>query len=298
MEKPLYEAQAYSIEDIMAMLRSQGLEIEDEDRARYVLMNVSYSRLKNYLVSLMYDRAAHRFKPGSTFEHAYALYGFDRRLRELIFHEMEKIEISIRTRMAYASNGTEKGYWFLNPAHFKKEKGHENILKHLRAEIDRSDNESIRAFKKKYSNEFPPSWLALEAVSIGTLATIYDELADGELRKRIAAFYDMSEHTFYVWVRHLVWIRNNCAHHNRVWNSVPSVKACLPEGLTRYFPPMKDQDRYHIYMTLCILKYFLDAIKPTNTFAHRLKLLVGNFPMITPSDMGFPTDWESDPLWR
>ncbi len=296
--KPLYQGEAYTPQQIITVLRSQGLTVEDDARALKVLSNVSYSRLKNYLIALMDDRKTHRFRPGSTFENAYALYGFDRRLRELIFHEMEKIEISIRTRMAFLCNGQEKGYWFLNPAHFKTETKHDNILKHLKSELDRSDNEGILNFMDKYSNEFPPSWLALEAASMGTLVRIYEDLADETLRERMADFYEMSATTFHSWVRHLLFVRNNCAHHNRVWNAVPSVKAGLPVGLKNSFPAMRDDDRNHVYMTLCIIKYFIGIIRPNNTFASRLKMLIGNFAMVDPALMGFPRGWENSEFWK
>lgn len=298
MLKKFYEAEAYTTEQIIQMLRSQGLEIEDESRAVQVLDNVSYARLKNYLTALMEDRKTHRFRPGSTFEKAYALYGFDRRLRELIFHEMEKIEISIRTRVAFASNGREKGYWYVNPAHFKSEKEHAYILKHIGSELARSDNEGILAFRKKYTNEFPPSWLALEAASMGTVWTIFNEIRDDGLRENIAGWYGMSPQTFSSWLKHLVWVRNSCAHHNRVWNATPAVRAALPEGLTRPFPPFHDEACYHIYFTLCIIKYFQNAVKPTNSFGYRLKTLVGNFKMVDPALMGFPAGWENQEFWK
>lgn len=295
--KSRYQGEAFSIDDVIALLQRKGLEV-DHDRAFQVLSNVSYQRLKNYLAFLLDPQQHNRFRSGATFEHAYALYGFDRRLRELIFHEMEKIEISIRTRIAYACNGGEKGYWYLNPVYFKSEKRHERILDHLRQELNRSDNEGIAKFREKYLDEFPPSWLALEAVSMGTLWTIYDELADEQIRERIASYYGMTPRVFISWVKHLVAVRNNCAHHNRVWNSVPSVKAMLPEGLSRPFPKMRDDDRNHIYMTLCIIKYFQDTVKPTNSFALRLKTLVGNFKMIDPADMGFEADWDKTAFWQ
>lgn len=296
--KSFFQGEAYTIEEILGMLESQGLVIEDRDRATHVLNNVSYSRLKNYMTALMSDRGSHRFRAGATFENAYALYGFDRRLRELIFHEMEKIEISIRTRIAYASNGSEKGYWFLNQEYFKSEGSHQRILRHLKYELERSDNEAILNFRNKYSNEFPPSWILLEAASMGTLYNIFDELGSEKMRENIASYYGMSPHTFSSWVHHLVSIRNHCAHHNRMWNIAPPVKAGLPQGLTRPFPDVRDKDRYHIYLTFCILKYFQDAVKPSNSFAQRLKMLINNFPMIDARDMGFPQNWQEQSFWK
>lgn len=296
--KPLYQGEAFEPDDILEMLRSQGLQIDDPDRARHILENVSYTRLKNYLVSLMDNRQTHHFRPGASFEDAYALYGFDRRLRELVFHELEKIEISFRTRMAYVMNGKEKGYWFLNPEHFRNASRHNYILGHISQELKRSDNEAIAAFYEKYSNEFPPSWITLEAASMGTLWTIYDELGDPELRERIASYYGMTPRVFSSWAKHLVSVRNSCAHHNRFWNNRVSSLATLPEDMVFPFPKMEQKDRIKVYFTCCIIKYFQDRIKPNNTFAQRLKELVGNFKMVDPAQMGFPRLWTKEDFWK
>lgn len=296
--KPEFIGRALSTDEILDMLQSQGLRIDDRNRAEHILQNVSYTRLKNYLVALMENRSEHRFRPGASFEDAYALYGFDRRLRELIFHEMEKIEISIRTHMANASNGKERGYWFMNPTHFRSKKSHEKILKKIKTELDRSDNEAIKNFYSKYSNEFPPSWLMLEATSMGTLFIMYHEISDMEIKNRISNYYGLPPETFESWIRHLVEMRNDCAHHNRVWNSRPTCPADLPLWTRDPFPDLQEDDRDHVYFTLCIIKYLQNTVKPTNTFAMRLKVLINNFKMISPSKMGFPDDWENDEFWK
>lgn len=298
MLRTLYESEAYSHDDIISLLKSQGLIIDDEKRVRHILTNVSYTRLKNYLMALTEEGKPRRFKPGASFEQAYALYGFDRRLRELIFHEMEKIEISIRTHIAYASNGSEKGYWYTNPAHFKTPKSHGHLMRHIMQELERSDNEAVLNFRKKYKNDFPPSWVAFEALSMGTLTRIYEGMNDDTMRRRISDYYGLSPEVFTSWIRHLVAIRNSCAHHNRVWNSPPPVRAVIPVSTAHPFPAMREQDKEHIYFTLCIIKYLQNTVKPANTFAGRLKTLIGNFKVIKPTAMGFPPGWESSSFWQ
>lgn len=296
MEKPVFNSRALSTDEIIDMLQGQGLIIDDRDRATHILHNVSYTRLKNYIVYFYDDRKAHRFRQGSSFEMAYALYGFDRRLRELIFHEIEKIEISIRTHIAYASNGSENGYWYLNPEHFKSRKSHEGIIRKLKMEIDRSDNEGILRFKEKYSNDFPPCWLTLEAASMGTLSVIYNEMVPGKLKTKIAEYFSLSEMSFASWLHHLVEVRNDCAHHSRMWNAISSSRPMLPASTAKPFPRLEGDG--HIYTSLCIIKYFVDTVKPTNTFTQRLSTLIDNFPIIRVSDMGFPENWLQHPLWK
>lgn len=296
--KPFYQGEAYSHDQILALLRSRGLRIDDEKRARQILTNVSYTRLYNYMMALTESGDHRRFRPGTSFEQVYALYGFDRRLRELIFHELEKIEISIRTHIAFACNGRERGYWFLNPVYFRTERSHRNILRHIKAEIERSDNEAILKFKARYADEFPPSWITLEAVSMGTLNIIYSSLGDESVRRRISGYYGLDPDTLTSWISHLVAVRNSCAHHNRVWNSTPSVKAAIPLSTAKPFPRFGEQDRNGIYLTLCIIKYLQNSIKPSNSFGCRLKALINNFKMIDPALMGFPKAWDSMGFWQ
>lgn len=298
MLKTEFHGSALSFEDQIKLLRSQGLLITDEKKALRVLQNVSYSRLKSYLVPLMEDRQTHRFRPGASMDDAYALYGFDRRLRELIFHEMEKIEVSIRARIAYASSSDESGYWYLNPDYFSNKREHRDILRHLTAEVQRSDNDAIKSFYRKYSNPLPPCWLALEATSMGTLVSLYSAMKPGRLRSRIAEHYGVSDIIFNSWLHHLVYIRNMCAHHNRLWNKTLSVEALVPGSPRDLFPPQEPDASQHIYLTLCLIKYLQNTVKPTNTFADRLKTLIHNYPIADPAQMGFPEGWEQEPFWK
>ena len=298
MPKIEFHGSALSFEDQIKLLKSQGLGIPDEKKALRVLQNVSYSRLKSYLVPFMEDRDTHRFRAGTTMDDVYALYGFDRRLRELIFHEMEKIEISIRARIAYASSGDESGYWYMNPEYFRSKGEHREIMRHLTSEVQRSDNDAIKRFYLKYSNPLPPCWLALEATSMGTLASLYAAMKPGTLRIRIAGHYGVSDNVFISWLHHLVYIRNMCAHHNRLWNKTLSVPALVPDTFRDIFPEQQPDAQNHVYLTLCVIKYLQNTVKPTNTFAQRLKNLIHNSPVVDPTLMGFPADWEDDPFWK
>jgi len=174
--KPLFKDSALTFEQQVDLLERQGLSIPDRERAVHILQNVSYSRFKAYLVPFMTSRSPRTFVPGASFEKAYALYGFDRRLRELVFHELEKIEISIRTRISYATAGVDGGFWYLNPKYFKSAKIHAELVRRITGEVKRTDIDAIEHFFEKYSNPLPPCWMALEAASMGTLSCIYDDL--------------------------------------------------------------------------------------------------------------------------
>ena len=52
-----------------------------------------------------------------------------------------------------------------------------------------------------------------------------------------------------------------------------------------------------VFFTLCILKHFVDIIRPNNTFKQRLVALLSKYPMVDTSAMGFVRNWQSQPLW-
>ena len=47
------------------------------------------------------DHLDHKFKPGTKWKSIWDLYLFDRKLRLLVFNAIERIEISLRTRIIY-----------------------------------------------------------------------------------------------------------------------------------------------------------------------------------------------------
>ena len=46
-----------------------------------------------------------------------------------------------------------------------------------------------------------------------------------------------------------------------------------------------------------IIPNLLFTISPNNNFKDKLKRLIGKYPTIDITAIGFPTDWEDEPLW-
>lgn len=110
--------------------------------------------MSGYWYPLLADKENHRFKPGSTFEAAYTIYKFDSELRKLIITELEKIEVAVRTQVAYILSSQYHGYWFADSSLFNNPVRHAKILSKIDEEYQRSDEEFVTAFKAKYSDPF------------------------------------------------------------------------------------------------------------------------------------------------
>ena len=86
-----------SSENLVDLLESRGLQICDRNKAIQYLDNIGYYRLSAYMYPLLkMPKTAHLYKEGSTFKKVMMLYRFDKKLRLLMFNEIEKIEIAIR----------------------------------------------------------------------------------------------------------------------------------------------------------------------------------------------------------
>ncbi|MDR2496594.1 MAG: Abi family protein [Tannerellaceae bacterium] len=70
------------------------------------LATIGYFRLSAYFYPLLKEpKTEHIYKDGATFEMALDMYRFDRKLRILLFNEIEKIEVAIRSAMTNLISG-------------------------------------------------------------------------------------------------------------------------------------------------------------------------------------------------
>ena len=281
----------------IALLKSNGLSFADEQKALHTLQHVSYFRLKSYLMPLMDDKVLHTFKPGTSFEQAFELYKFDSRLRKLVASELEKIEVSFRTQMAYILADEIDIYWFSDSANFANPIKHTATLANLKAELDRSDDDQILRFKNTYSDSFPPAWMTLEVSSFGTLSMLFKLLRPNLTKRKIANFYGVSDSVFESWLHSIVYVRNICAHHSRLWNKTLRIQPLFPRKTTSAFlsSPVRS-DR--IYFVLCLIQYLLQTVNPSTSFPLRLRALLAEFPNVDITAMGFAKDWEKELLWQ
>mgnify|MGYP000795390816 FL=1 len=298
MTKIPYPKQLISFPDQIALLKQRGLVFTDETKALHLLRNISYYRLSGYWYPLLADKQNHLFKPGSTFDAPYNIYKFDSELRKLIITELEKIEVAVRTQTAYILSSQWDGYWFADASHFNNPVRHAKILSKIDEEYQRSDEEFVTAFKSKYSDPFPPSWITMEITSFGTLSILYNNLLPGRAKRSIAAYFGLPDTVFASWLHSIVYIRNICAHHCRLWNRTLSIRPLMPRSPRKPFVTLPANGTRQVYFILSMTVYLLDIINPNHSFVERFKDLLSRYPSIDVRAMGFPVGWENEDIWK
>ena len=297
MAKTVFNAQSLTSGPQIQLLKSRGLSFINEPKAQHLLDNISYFRLKSYLLPLVQNKQAGTFKNGATFEDAYTLYKFDSALRKLICAEMEKIEVSLRTQIYKEFSQTHGSYWFLNQSLFCNTNKHTNILSSIDSELRRSDDDQILTFKNTYSNPFPPSWMTMEVTSFGTLSLLLKYVIGGRTKRNIASYYGVADTILESWIHTFVYVRNICAHHSRLWNKTLRVTGAFPRKTAMPFIQTKVQND-KVYYILCLVRYMLQTINPNSSFTARLKKLLNDYPTVDIKAMGFPANWENESLWQ
>lgn len=279
-------------------LKSRGMCFNEESQAKQLLQNISYYRMSGYWYPLLSDKQNHIFKSGATFEQAYSIYKFDAKLRTLIISEIGQIEVAVRTQIAYIMSHTHGGLWFADSALFKNPAKHANTISKIEEEYSRSDEDFVTAFKAKYSDHFPPSWITLEITSLGTLSLLYSNMKDGQCKRDIARYFGVADRVMVSWLHAITYIRNICAHHSRLWNKILGIRPLIPRRTSYPFIQNATTSNNKVYYILCMIAYWLDIINQSNTFREELRDLFIEFPNIDVAAMGFQNNWQNEPLWR
>ena len=291
-----YNQPSISVDEQISLLQSEGLFFSDEERARHLLQNISMFRLKSYLKPFRQHQSK-LFKPNASFENAYIIYKFDSELRKMIGSELEKIEISIRTQLSMTMSGTAGIYWFTDATNFRDDSRHASLLGNLGEELRRSDDDAVEHFRRNYTNIFPPSWMTLEVSSFGTLSLLFKHLNGGRTKRSIANYYGVADTVLESWIHSFVYVRNICAHHSRLWNKTLRVTGGFPKKTSHAFIETRvPNDK--VYYVLCIIRYMLLTINPNSSFTTRLINLLQDYPSVDTRAMGFPVNWQKEPLWQ
>jgi abortive infection bacteriophage resistance protein len=281
-------------------LISRGLIVADAAAAEAFLAHVNYYRFSGYC--LAFEQQRHQFHPGVTFEQVRAAYDFDLALRGLVTEALEIIEVDFRANIAFHFGQKHGAFGHVDPMNFFARFSHLDWLAHVRDEVSRSSEAFVQRFRKAYA-EYPdvPVWMLMEVISFGTLARMYRGMVRGDQRT-ISLRYGLQSGDLATIILHLVYIRNLCAHHSRLWDRVWSIKPQLPRGKAWQPPVVPDNER--LFATLLLLFHLLKrcpaiGARPV-TWGECLHALFANPPSAPNAlnKMGVPVGWDQHPIWK
>lgn len=326
-----FDKPALSVPDQLELLKSRGLTILNEDRARQFLEVVALFRLSPYMRPFQVPNdPEHHFRPESTLREIVSIYRFDGAMRHLVMDAIERVEVAMRACISNHMATAYGAHWYLAPAHFKTGYAHPRLLDELTRQLEEEQKQFTKEqdriqhsradaiikakpiesrkrdnYARYYGATYdtpalPPSWAMLEMLSFGQLSQLYKGIARDADRKAIARRVEIPHDVLESWLHTLTFVRNICAHHARLWNRELAVPPRLPSGQEWTISKASGRptpDR-RLFVVFLMLIYLMQRISPESAWRARLLKELVNVPITSLIAMGFPEKWQDMALWR
>lgn len=277
---------AMNIEEQIDNLKEIGLIIDDIEYAKSFLNDVSYFRLiKAYSLGLKPKNSD--YYNGITFEEIVQLYLFNANFRQLLFAQIEKIEVNLRCRISnyfsikYGVLGYKNADNFVNGIYYN------DFVEDMEKEINRNSKAPfVKNFKTNYENGDIPFYALVELFSFGTLSKFYKNMKNTD-KKAIASSFGIGYTYLESWIENIAFVRNICAHYGRVYNvnlsKTPILyKQYIADGISNL----------RVFATLLCMKHILKNDNHWKDFVDQIELLFEKYTSVKPKLMGFPNNWK------
>ena len=296
-----------TLDEQVEILESKGLEITDYEKTKEILFKENYFFINGYRHLLTSASNNNRFVPGATFEELYAIFIFDRRLRNIMFKNIMIVENNIKSIISYQLSKKyghkEKDY--LNPKHFRYESFKlsqvNDVIIKMKRQI-RLNGKQHRATKHYISNYgYIPMWVSVKVLSFGIISELYSILKY-EDQDEIANFYHVDGNELNIYLYLLSNYRNLCAHEDILYDH--TTQRSIPDNRFHQFlniPKVEDEYIYgknDFFAVLIILKQMLgdgefhDLI---NEIGYEIDILDGKINSVDTKSIlnkiGFPDNW-------
>lgn len=274
-----------TIKEQINNLQEIGLIINDEEYAEKILNDISYFRLiKAYSLNLKVKNG--NYSNSVTFEHLVELYLFNANFRQILFPEIEKIEINIRCRISNYFADTYGVLGYKDSNNFENSTYHSYFIRDIEEEIKRNSNAPfVKNFRENYVDGDLPIYALVEVFSFGTLSKFFKNMKNAD-KKAVAATFGVGYTYFESWIESMAYVRNICAHYGRLYNAKLSKTPILYKEYTQ-----AGIGNNRIFGLLLCIRILLKKDSHWNMYVDKIGLLFDKYENIDIKTMGFLENW-------
>jgi len=275
----------------LVALQARNLWVPNQAEAEDALRRIGYQRLLPYMRSL--QNAQKNFNPGIEFNDIVALYDFDRKLRLLCLDALERIEICMRSLVIETLCVSYGPHFYTERAYFSKD----DFFKDTQRMALSIKHITVDHYMSKYTHPPLPSfWCLSEGMMFGQLSKFYSGLTT-PLQSAIAHKFRYPVEVVISWFRAMTTFRNQCAHHNKIWNMQSNVDAPKRPSGTSAARENPETNRLHARLVATI--ELLKIADPSSDWKHRFISLVDGYAhLIDETEMGLTLGWRQRPFWQ
>ncbi len=223
-----YPKSPLSIPQQRTHLTKKKLNIDcSDDEADKILKEANYYRLSAYFVPFYEDKRDAKsglkvFLKDTNFTDCYFLYKQDESISNLFLTAIKPIEVYFRASIAHTLTITTNNpfphhdeKWFKTNNDAEQKKWWDRYNKSIQK---RENHPIIQHFNERYTPpNYLPLWVAVEFMEFGTLSHLYKHLL-GSTIKPISEEFTIDPKILCNYLRYLNDIRNQAAHHSRLFN--------------------------------------------------------------------------------
>ncbi len=297
-----------TLDEQIEILRSKGLTINDEDKAKDILLKENYFFISGYRHLFMKSYNDGKFLKGTTFEELYAIFYFDRQLRNIMFKHILVVENNIKSLISYVMSKKygfrEKDY--LNIDNFTsnpmRARQVHDVLDKMKRQIRVNGKQHSATVHYLSNYGYIPLWILVKVLSFGILSELFTILKE-EDQVEVADIYHIDISSLAIYLSILSNYRNLCAHEDilydhRTQRSIPDTKYHEQLGIEK-----NEEDEYiygknDLFSVIIILKQMLSEEEFRNLVyevGYEIDILDGKvnvLPLnVLLNKISFPNNW-------
>lgn len=298
-----YTKPALTLDKQAELLLNRGLKDVSKETLEKKLASINYYRLRGYTYPYQNNSKDDTpFFENNSWNYIWNDYVMDSRLRSLIFESISHIEIALRTQIELIMSLSHGPTWYTDNRYFFNTVFFNKNLEELEKCWERSEEEFKKHYETKYiDTELPPSWMIFETSTFGLTSKYYESIDNKFSEKsEIAKYFGFSKSQVFIfvsWLKHLTTVRNVCAHHSRLYSRVNINRPVFPRRIAGNWVTSWPNDE-RVYTSICIIKKLLEKCAPEYDFLGKLKPIIKMARIEQLPSMGFPENWEEEPLFK
>lgn len=217
-----------TIEEQLQILKDKGLIIDDEDSAKETLLRENYFFLSGYRHLFLDGIKSKSFKPGTNFRELYAMFNFDRQLRNIIFKNLLIIENNMKSIFSYqlSKNYGFKEKDYLKASNFNtnpdKSRQVNDLLRKIKRQIRVNGGQHSATTHYISNYGYIPLWIVVKVLSFGIVCELYS-IMKAKDQNEIADIYGLRVTDLLNYLPILANYRNLCAHEDILYDNRTAV---------------------------------------------------------------------------
>ena len=297
-----------TLDEQINILRNKNLIINDEEKAKQILLKENYFFISGYRHLLMKNFRDKNFLNGSTFDELYAVFNFDRYIRNICFKNILIIENNIKSVISYQLSKKygfqEKNY--LNSTNYTedplKSRQVHDVLNKMRKQLAFNGKKHTATMHYMTNYGYIPMWILVKVLSFGLMSEFYCILKT-EDKKEIADLYNISYEDMEVYLYLLANFRNLCAHEDILYDH-RTQRSIHDNEIHKALNIEKIEEEYKygkndLFALIIIFKYMLTEgqfREMIREMSYEIDILDGKIDTVPIETIlnriGFPSNWK------